>query len=129
MIWRKILTVEDSGLHRKMYDLALTAQCRDGAVILHAANGQEALDRLAEHPDTDLILLDINMPVMSGLEFLRQLKLEVPFKNIPVVLCSTEGKDEDIRIGLSMGARAYIKKPFRPEELNAVLLRLARTAR
>lgn len=114
---RKILTVDDSGLHQKMYDLALAGLRGGGTVILHAANGQEALSKLAENPDIALVLLDINMPVLSGLEFLRQVKAEGPFKDIPIILCSTEGKDEDIRLGLSLGARAYIKKPFRPDDL------------
>jgi two-component system chemotaxis response regulator CheY len=122
----KILIVEDSLLHQKMYDIMLHEYRRDGVVMLHADHGQDALAQLSDHPDIDLILLDVNMPVMSGLEFLRQLKAEDAFRTIPVIICSTEGKDDDILRGLRMGAMGYLKKPFKPEDLIALIERVKR---
>jgi CheY-like chemotaxis protein len=121
---RKILIVEDSALHQKVYDIFLALYKRQGVELVHAENGQQALERLADHPDVDLVILDINMPVMSGLEFLHHIKKEKAFRDLCVVICSTEGADEDIRLGLSLGAKAYIKKPFRPEDLNTLIDRL-----
>lgn len=120
----KMLVVEDSLLHQKMYDLMLLAYRREGVVILHADNGRDALARLSSDPDIDLVLLDINMPVMSGLEFLQQITGEQAFRNIPVIICSTEGKDQDIVRGLQMGARGYLKKPFKAEELIGLIERV-----
>ena len=121
---RKILVVEDSALHQKMYDVMLALYRNNGAEILHASNGMEGLALLIDNPDTDLVILDINMPVMSGLEFLRRMKEEEAFRNLPVIICSTEGKDEDILRGLQKGAQGYIKKPFKAEDLIAMVERI-----
>ncbi|MEW6584858.1 MAG: response regulator [Nitrospirota bacterium] len=108
----KIVIVEDSELLHKMYDLIFMRFRSQGTKIIHAFNGQEALTKLSENPDTDLIILDINMPVMSGLEFLQYCKRERVFQNIPVIIISTEGKEEDTLRGLKAGARGYLTKPF-----------------
>jgi len=114
---KKILIVEDSELFHKAYELYFRNSRRKGAQIVHAYNGQDALVKLNEHPDTDLILLDINMPVMSGLEFLSYCKQENVFQDIPVIIISTEDKEEDTILGLQAGARAYLVKPFQPKDL------------
>ena len=108
----KVLVVEDSKLVHKMYDMMLRQ-----FTLVHAYNGQEALARLAEHPDADLILLDVNMPKMNGLEFLAHVKAMPQFAGIPVVIITTEGKEEDTRRGMEAGASAYLTKPFRNETL------------
>lgn len=92
--------------------------------LVHAHDGLEALQCLGNHADIDLILLDINMPKMSGLEFLNQVKADSTFTEIPVVIISTEGKEEDTIRGLEAGASAYIKKPFGNQELLEVVHRL-----
>lgn len=120
----KILVVEDSDLLQRMYDLVLRRYRASGAEVLHAYNGREGLDQLARHPDTDLVLLDINMPVMSGLEFLRRVKEQACLRHIPVVVVSTEGKEQDIMRGLKAGARGYIKKPFAPDDLHQLIDRI-----
>ena len=118
---KKILIVEDSELHQKLYDAILLLYKKRGVILIRAFNGKEALEKLYAHSDINLIILDINMPVMSGLEFLQKIKNEQALKLIPVIICSTEGKDEDIMLGLRMGADAYIKKPFKPEELHRII--------
>ena len=116
---RKILVVDDSKLIHKMFEVLLRQFS-----LVHAHDGLEALQCLGTHSEIDLILLDINMPKMSGLEFLAQIKGDTVFKTIPVVIISTEGKEEDTIRGLEAGAAAYIKKPFGNQELLEVIQRL-----
>lgn len=118
---KKILVVEDSELLHRMYDLIFQRYRSGGTEVVHAYNGREALNRLAEQPDVDLIVLDINMPVMSGLEFLAHCRRESIFQGIPVIIVSTEGKEDDTLRGLQSGARAYITKPFKPPELHKLI--------
>ncbi|HEX2254668.1 MAG TPA: response regulator [Thermoanaerobaculia bacterium] len=112
----KILVVDDSKLMHKMYEVMLRQHA-----LVHAHDGREALDRLRENLDAHLVLLDINMPVMNGLEFLEHAKGDAELATVPVIIVSTEGREEDTRRGLEAGAAAYIKKPFRNDELLKVV--------
>ena len=78
---KKVLVVDDSKLLHRMFEMMLR-----GFPLVHAFDGREALDRLAEHKDVELILLDINMPRMNGLEFLTAVKAHPEFARIPVVI-------------------------------------------
>ncbi len=118
---KKVLIVEDSLLLHKMYVQLLNAYKNSEIDAHFAVNGQDGLTKLHQHPDTDLIILDVNMPTMSGLEFLRQVKSEKAFEEIAVILQSTEDKQEDIDRGLAAGATAYLTKPFTPARLHALL--------
>ena len=77
----------------------------------------EAFERLVERPDTNLILLDINMPVMSGVDFLRRSKQEDAFTSIPILVISTRGKKQDTELCLEAGAAGYLAKPFEDHAL------------
>ena len=125
---QKILIVEDSALLHQMYEVVFRRHRSDNGTLVHAYNGREALDRLAQHPDVDLILLDINMPVMSGLQFLQFCQAERVFRDIPVIAISTEGKKEDTLRALQAGARGYLTKPFKPADLHALIDRLFQSA-
>ena len=114
---------DKQGKFHKMYELMLRPH-----EIVHCYDGHEALQNLGDHPDTELILLDLNMPRMSGLEFLGHIKADPVFSLIPVVIVSTEGKEEDTQRGLEAGAAAYITKPFQREDIVEVITRLTRTA-
>ena len=118
---RKILIVEDSELLHRMYNVICIRYINQGAQILHSFNGQEALAKLAQEPDVDLIILDINMPVMSGLEFLQHRQKLGVFQQIPVIIISTEGKEEDTLRGLQAGARGYLTKPFQANDLHRLI--------
>ena len=118
---KKVLIVDDSLLLHRMFEHALKAYPGCGVVTLTATTGREALARLHEHPDTALILLDVNMPEMSGIEFLRHLQAEPTFRDIAVVLQSTEDQVEDIQRGLAAGARGYLTKPFTAHQLYQLL--------
>jgi two-component system chemotaxis response regulator CheY len=92
--------------------------------IIDALNGQDGLDKLDKNKDVDLILLDINMPVMNGLDFIKKVKDLGTYDHIPIVLVSTEGKEEDTMRGLSLGAKGYVKKPFQPSDLHMLIEKL-----
>jgi two-component system, chemotaxis family, chemotaxis protein CheY len=119
----KVLVIDDSKLVHKMFTVILPK-----TTLVHALDGREALHRLGEHPDVELIFLDINMPNMNGLEFLQQVKADAALSHIPVVIVSTEGKEEDTIRGLQAGAAAYIKKPFRNESILEIVHRLPAAA-
>ena len=116
---RKILVVEDSRLIHKMYEVMLQP-----TILLSAFNGQEGLDKLSQSPDVDFIILDINMPKMTGLEFLAQVKTTPALAKIPVIIVSTDGKEEDVARGLQSGAVAYFRKPFQREDLLKIVNRI-----
>ncbi|HEX3127079.1 MAG TPA: response regulator [Thermoanaerobaculia bacterium] len=116
---RKILVVDDSKLMHKMYEVMLRQY-----PLVYASDGRQALDRLQEHADIDLVLLDINMPNMNGLEFLAELRSDPARDDVSVIIISTEGREEDTARGMEAGATAYIKKPFRNEEILDVISRL-----
>ncbi len=116
---RKVLVVDDSKLMRKMFEVMLRQY-----PLTYAADGREALDRLRENSDIDLILLDINMPNMTGLEFLAEMRADAANAETRVVIISTEGREEDTERGLAAGADAYISKPFRTEQILEVISRL-----
>jgi two-component system chemotaxis response regulator CheY len=115
---KKVLVVDDSSLIHQMYRLVLN---RYNCTIADAMNGQEALEVLAVQNDIDIILLDINMPVMNGLQFLEKASPLGIVSRIPVIIISTEGKEDDTIRGLKLGAKGYLKKPFHPAELHDMI--------
>src|SRR4051794_11225227 len=116
---RKVLVVDDSKLMHKMYEVMLRQY-----PLVYALDGRQALERLREHPDVDLVLLDINMPNMNGLELLAEMRAAGARPDVKVIIISTEGREEDTARGLEAGADAYIKKPFHSEEILEVIQRL-----
>ncbi len=115
----KILIVDDSQLIHSMYRLVLNRY--SGCGIVDAMNGLEALDILSRENNFDLILLDINMPVMNGIQFMEKLKQENIYRQIPIIVVSTEGKEEDTLRALKLGAWGYIVKPFKPDMLYGLI--------
>jgi two-component system chemotaxis response regulator CheY len=122
---KKVLVVDDSALIHQMYKMSLL---RYKCTIVPAKNGQAALDLLPQHPDIDLILLDINMPIMGGLEFLQKVKELGSYSRIPVVIQSTEGKEEDTKRGMELGAAGYVTKPIQTAALHALIEQLVPSA-
>ncbi|QXE91031.1 response regulator [Geomonas subterranea] len=118
---KKVLVVDDSEMIHKMYRLVLN---RYGCEIIDAMDGQQALDLLERHQGIQLILLDINMPVMNGVQFLEKAGALGITKRIPVVIISTEGKEGDTIRGLQLGAKGYVKKPFNPTLLHEMIDKL-----
>jgi len=111
----KILSVDDSTIIRKI--LRGVADTLEYG-FLEATNGQEALDVLAEeYQDVALIVLDWNMPVMDGFVALQAMKADDRFKNIPVMMATTESERSNIIRAIQAGAKHYITKPFTQEDL------------
>lgn len=118
---KKVLVIEDSGSQHRASETALKAYPGCEVEPHFAASGLEGLARLHEHPDTRLVMLDVNMPSMTGLEFLAHLRAAPALRDIPVVLQSPEDRVADVRQGLSAGARGFLAKPFTPEQLHRLL--------
>src|SRR5512133_3757904 len=115
---KKNMIIDDSALIHQMYRLVMS---RYKCQIVDAMNGQEALDMLALQDDIQLILLDINMPVMNGLQFFEQSAPLVIPNQITISIISTEAKEEDTIRGLRLGTRGYLKKPINPPELHNLI--------
>ena len=113
---KNILIVEDSAAMRSMIDSILGDLGGEEFAITEAQNGFEAL-KILPRVKFDLILTDINMPDINGLELLAFLKSNPRYREIPTVVITTEGKEEDRRRGLALGADEYLIKPFSPENL------------
>jgi len=108
----KVLVVDDDNMNVEMVELMLSeTDCH----VMKAPNGHEALGVLEMHPDTDIILLDLEMPIMNGYETLKNLKQSFTWKDIPVIVV-TAGANEVTR-SLGLGANDFLAKPFNPEEL------------
>ena len=111
----KILTVDDSRLMRAMIRCTIEAL---GFEALEASNGYQALKILRNHyEDTSLILLDWNMPGISGYDLLLKLKAKEEYKSIPVMMVTTESECKHVIDAIQHGAQNYLKKPFTPESL------------
>jgi two-component system chemotaxis response regulator CheY len=111
----RILIVEDSPPMRSLLVSALE-DLDSPAKLIEVESGFEALRVLPREP-FDLILTDINMPDINGLELVSFVKNEEQYRSIPLIIVSTEGSDRDREKGMSLGADAYVVKPFEPEEL------------
>lgn len=121
----KVLIVDDSQLIHSMYRLVLKRYA--GCKIVDAMNGLEALDILARERDFELILLDINMPVMNGIQFMEKIQNERIYKQIPIIVISTEGREDDTIRALKLGARGYVVKPFKPYMLYDLIEKIVGT--
>ena len=117
---KNILIVEDSSMTRAMIRAA--AEEFDDVETFEAANGFEAL-KLLPAEEFSLIITDINMPDINGLELINFVKKDERYKSIPLVIISTERSEEDKRRGMGIGADAYLTKPFKPEELQETIKR------
>jgi two-component system chemotaxis response regulator CheY len=119
----RILIVDDSPVMRGFIRRVLELSGLDMACCHEAANGQEALRLLASEP-VDVLLSDINMPLMNGEEMLAAMAAHPRLRQIPVVVVSTDSTHNRVLRMMSLGARGYLKKPFQPEELRAEVERV-----
>ncbi len=117
----RALIVDDSSVMRKIVERSLRQAGLDLSSVMEAGNGAEALGMLDTNP-VDLILSDINMPVMDGLEFVRQLQTIEKLRGVPVVMITTEGSESNVVQALSLGAKGYIRKPFTPDQVKEHVL-------
>lgn len=118
-----ILIVDDSLPMRSVIKRTLKAAGYGNSELLEAANGREALD-LMQNSWVDVILTDYNMPVMNGLDFLNAVKKDDLFRDIPVLVISTEGNASKIQEFMDCGAGGYITKPFTPEAIRDLIVNI-----
>ncbi len=111
----RILTIEDEPDIVTVVEYNLS---REGFDVLTAADGEAGL-RTAVRERPDLVLLDLLLPGVDGLEICRQLKLDAATRAIPVIMVTSKGEESDVVLGLGMGADDYVVKPFSPKELVA----------
>lgn len=116
----KVLIVDDSDVMRKVVKRVLGMSGFEIDTIYEAGDGDEAL-MLIVNNEVDIVLTDVNMPVMDGVELLKTMKSDDRFSSLPVIIISTEGRSDRIQNILQLGAAGYITKPFKPEDIRIVI--------
>jgi len=118
---KSLLVVDDSATMRQLLCMTLTRV--DGiteANITEASDGEEALEKVRSG-NFDLVLTDIRMPRMDGLEFIRSVRSELNDQALPIIIISTKGADEDVRTGMNLGASGYLSKPISMSQLKQMV--------
>jgi two-component system chemotaxis response regulator CheY len=121
----KIMVVDDSRTVRQQVGMALGCA---GFEIIEATDGIEGCARIEQHPDLALVILDINMPRMDGLEMLDIVKGDARHADLPIVMLTTEGQPSLVLRAKAAGAKGWIVKPFKADMLLATVRKLARVA-
>lgn len=128
----RALIIDDSAVMRKVVERALRQSGLDFTEVLQASNGEEALNILREDTASPvklaLIVSDINMPVMDGLQFLEARRDQQLAVGVPVVMITTEGSEPFVLRAIAAGAKGYICKPFTPEQVKARVVPLVEVA-
>lgn len=114
---KKVLTVDDSRTIREMVAFTLKGA---GYEVVEAADGQQALTVMASHK-CDLVIADLNMPVMDGLTLIRRLRALPASRTVPILMLTTEADEKKKAEGRAAGATGWIVKPFNPEKLVSVV--------
>lgn len=118
---KSLLVVDDSATMRQLLCMTLTRV--DGitqANITEASDGREALEKVRSG-SFDLVLTDIRMPRMDGLEFIRSVRSELNDHALPIIIISTKGADEDVELGMNLGASGYLSKPVSMSQLREMV--------
>jgi two-component system chemotaxis response regulator CheY len=119
---KSALVVDDSTSMRQMVSFTLK---ESGFDVIEGSNGQEALARV-QGKTVNLVLTDLNMPVMDGMTLIRQLRAKPEFKFTPILMLTTESQQEKKLEGKAAGATGWIVKPFQPEQLLQVISKVVR---
>ena len=122
-----VLVVDDSAAIRKILTRVLRQTGMAIQTIHEAGDGQEALAVMAQH-HIDLVLSDINMPKMDGLQLLASLKASPQWQNIPVVMITTEGGETKVAEAVKLGAAGYVRKPFTADQIKEKLVGILESA-
>lgn len=110
---KTILIVDDSASLRQVVNIALSGA---GYEVLEACDGQDGLSKL-DGKKVHLIVSDVNMPVMDGITMVKQIKQMAQYKFTPIIMLTTESKDEMKQAGKEAGVKAWVVKPFKPEQM------------
>ncbi len=114
---RRILIADDSGSIRQMLGFVLA---QAGFEVMSAQDGQDALNKAPEF-NPHLVITDLNMPNLNGIELVKKLRGIASFRFIPILVLTTEGQEEMKQAGKAAGATGWLVKPFQPEKLLAVV--------
>ncbi|MGD9157150.1 MAG: response regulator [Desulfobacteraceae bacterium] len=117
-----IMTVDDSSSIRQMVGFTLR---RAGYEVVEAVDGDDAVSQLAG-TTIDMMITDLNMPNMDGIELIKQMRNKPEYKFIPIVMLTTESQEEKKQAGKTAGATGWIVKPFKPDQLLAVIKKVLR---
>ena len=118
----QVLVVDDSALVRRQVAATLIGQ---GFAVVEAFDGQDAREKLEKFPDLKLVVCDVTMPRMSGLEFLHAIRYEGKHLDLPVIMLTTEGRPEMIAQAKQLGAKGWLIKPLKPELLLATVAKIS----
>ncbi len=113
----KVLIVDDSPALQQIYKFILS---RYKCQTISALSGQEGLTALADNPDVKLLIVDIEMPVMGGLEFIQKVREQAAYRNVPIISVSTKGKESVVQEALA-SARGHLIKPFTSNEIHMMI--------
>ncbi|MFP4672302.1 MAG: response regulator [Desulfohalobiaceae bacterium] len=111
---QQILIVDDSKTVRNLLAFILK---KEGYRVLAAEDGLEGLEKLYSAQMVDLIICDVNMPRMDGFTFIQNVREQGSYRDLPIIVLSTEGQEKDIQTGMRLGANQYLVKPAQPEKL------------
>src|SRR5262245_49551385 len=114
---KTIMTVDDSASMRQMISFTLT---QAGHKVIEACDGRDALAKLAA-ASPDMLITDLNMPNMDGIELIKQARALPKLKFTPIIMLTTESQDDKKQAGKAAGATGWIVKPFKAEQLTAVI--------
>lgn len=123
----RALIVDDSSVMRKIVERALRQAGLELKEVYEAGSGVEGIELLRSR-SVDLILSDVNMPSMDGLEFLRQIRAQKLADGVPVVMITTESSEEHVKQAIQAGAHGYIRKPFTLDQVKERVLPLVKAA-
>jgi len=121
MTSKKIVVVDDSRTARQQVIMALADAGYD---VIEGVDGRDGLSKIVSNPDAALIICDVNMPIMNGLEMLNALKADHPAIQVPIIMVTTEAQLELVQQAKAAGARGWIVKPFKPHMLVAAVRKL-----
>ncbi|MBU1040229.1 MAG: response regulator [Proteobacteria bacterium] len=111
---KHILIVDDSKTVRNLVAFIMK---KEGFRVTTAEDGLDGLEKLYAADLVDLIVSDVNMPRMDGFTFIKNVREQEAYRDIPIIVLSTEGQDKDIQTGLTLGANLYMVKPAQPEKM------------
>jgi two-component system chemotaxis response regulator CheY len=118
---KKIVVVDDSDTARQQVCLALAGA---GYEMVEGVDGCDGIDKIASNPDAALIICDVNMPNMGGLDMLEALRRDHPAVQVPIIMLTTEGQLELVQRAKLSGARGWIVKPFKPHMFLAAVRKI-----
>ena len=117
---KTIMIVDDSASIRTVVGIALRGE---GYAVIEAINGQDAINKLTGQK-VNLIISDVNMPIMDGITFVKHVKQMAAYRFTPIIMLTTESDESKKREGQAAGAKAWVVKPFKPEQMLGAVQRL-----